>query len=442
MKNRLSGRFGFRELVHFAWPTIIMMIFMSLYSKVDGVFVARLIGTDALSAVNIVYPLFGFCFAPGVMLATGSSAIVAKLLGEGKPQEARENFTFIMLASVVTGALLGLLGYIFYPDIFLWLGVTPEIYDMCEAYLVTLFYFAPVLMLQVLFQSYFVAAGKPGYGLAVVTAGGIANIILDYVFIAVLDMGIAGAALATGIGLCIPGVLGLLYFSFYRKGTLWFAKPRMNLRVLVSSIVNGSSEMVTNLSTAVITFLFNTAMLRFVGVDGVAAITIILYSEFILNSVYFGFSSGVAPLFSYKLGRQDGDELKRLFRNSIYFIGGGSLLSVSAAFLFGGYIIALFTGIGSTVYELAVYGLGLFAYAFVFMGFNIFGSALFTALSSGKMSALLSFLRFLFIAGFVIVLPRYAGVAGIWLAVPMAEVITLLLTIICVNKYRAVYQYA
>lgn len=442
MTNRLSGKFDFRELCGFAWPTIIMLVFMSLYSMVDGVFVARLIGTNALSAVNVIYPLFGVCFAAGIMLATGSSAIVAKLLGEGERQKAKENFTFITLVAVGTGAVLGVIGYLFYLPIFGWLGVTPEIFDLCESYLLPLLPFVPALMLQMLFQSYFVAAGKPGYGLTVVALGGIANIVLDYVFIAVFDMGIAGAAWATSIGFSIPAVLGLGYFIFNRNGLLRFVMPKVDLPALVSSIVNGSSEMVTNLSAAVITFLFNTAMLRYVGVNGVAAITIILYAEYLLNSVYFGFATGVAPLFSYKYGKQDADELKRLFRNSLYFIAIGSVISISLAFLFGGKIITLFTSADNAVYGFSLYGLNLFAYAFIFMGFNIFASALFTALSNGKISALLSFLRFLLIAGCIIVLPQFAGVAGIWLAVPMAEVITLILGIVFLNRYKTVYQYA
>jgi Na+-driven multidrug efflux pump len=442
MKNRLSGKFDFRELCGFAWPTTIMLVFMSLYSMVDGVFVARLIGTNALSAVNVVYPLFGVCFATGIMLATGSSAIVAKLMGEGNPRQARENFTFITLVAIGTGAALGIAGYLFYIPIFDRLGVTPEIFDLCEAYVLPLFPFIPALMLQMLFQSYFVTAGKPGYGLTVVALGGIANIVLDYVFIAVFNMGIAGAAWATSIGFSIPAVLGLAYFIFNRKGLLRFVMPKVDLPTLLSSIVNGSSEMVTNLSAAVITFLFNTAMLRFVGVNGVAAITIILYAEYLLNSVYFGFATGVAPLFSYKFGKQDAGELKRLFRNSLYFIAIGSIISICLAFLLGGRIITLFTSMDSAVYDLSLYGLGLFAYAFLFMGFNIFASALFTALSNGKISAMLSFLRFILIAGCIVVLPHFAGVAGIWLAVPLAEAITLLLGIVCLNRYKTVYQYA
>lgn len=442
MNNPLSGKFEFNQLCRFAWPTIIMLVFMSLYSMVDGAFVARLIGTDALSAVNIIFPLLNVYYAIGIMLATGSGAVVATLMGEGRNREARENFTFMIAVSIAAGLLFSLAAWLCLDHILRLLGAGGDIQELCRGYALPLLPFVPAAMLQMMFQTYFVAAGRPGFGLAAVVMGGLTNVLLDYVFIAVMDMGIGGAALATGLGYTVPAALGLLYFAGNRGGTLRFARPRLNWPVLASSMVNGSSEMVTNLSAAVVIYLFNMSMLHYVGVDGVAAITIVLYAEFLLSSIYYGFSAGVSPVFSYKYGKGDSGQLKRMFRNSLFFITICSVVAVAASQTLAGPIVSIFAPVGGDVHEYAVNGFRMFSMAFVFMGFNVFASALFTALSNGKISALLSFLRFLFIAVSILFLPRVASVDGIWLAVPMAEVLSLGIGAFYLHRLKSVYQYA
>lgn len=443
MRNRLSGKFTLNHVCKFAWPTIIMAVFMSMYTMVDGAFVAKLIGTDALSAVNITMPFIYFYFGVAVMFATGASAIVAADMGRGENRKARQNFSFMLIVAIVAGFALAAIGVVFAGQMVHLLGAAPEVAAYSREYLGTLAWFIPLAMLQVMFQTFFIAAGRPAFGLTVVVLGGIVNIVLDYVFIATMGMGVGGAALATGIGYSIPSLAGLLYFSLARRDALALTRPKVNWRVLFASCTNGASEMVTNLSMAIVTFLFNLLMLRYLGVDGVAAITIVLYAEYLFTSIYFGFSSGVAPLFSYIYGKNDPRELKALFKTSLTVIGAFSAIAIGVSLVLAGNIVTMFAPEGGLVYGYAVHGFRLHALCFLFMGFNIFASALFTALSNGKISALLSFLRtFVFLVASLLILPRWLGVDGIWLAVPVAEALSIGISIVCMVRLRNMYQYA
>ena len=281
MSNSIAKEFKFFSLLRFAFPTMIMMVFMSLYTIVDGIFISRLVGTDALSATNIVYPAISLLIAVGVMLATGGSAIIAKKMGEKKEQEAREDFSFIVLTGFIIGLIFMVVGNIFIDPIVRMLGSTDALMDYCVGYLSVCLYLAPACILQLLFQTFFVTAGKPILGLILTISGGVANMVLDYLFMGVFHMGVEGAALATGIGQLIPAIIGLIYFLFVRH-SLYLVKPKVRWSVLVESSFNGSSEMVTNLSGAIVTFLYNIMMLKLVGAAGVAAITIVLYGQFLL----------------------------------------------------------------------------------------------------------------------------------------------------------------
>lgn len=309
-------------------------------------------------------------------------------------------------------------------------------------------------ILQMYFQTFFVTAGRPGLGLAITVAGGLTNIVLDYVFIAHLHMGIAGAAWATGIGYSIPALYGVYFFmqagktergtdGSNAKGALFFAKPTWNAKALLQACTNGSSEMVTNLSSAVLTYLLNVAMMRHAGENGVAAISIVLYAQFLLTAVYLGYSGGVAPVISYNYGNGNSAQLKRLFRISMIFLGMGSVVTYLAANLFAGNIAGVFASAGSDVYKLAVEGFRVFSVCFLFMGVNIFASAMYTAFSNGAVSAGLSFLRtFVFIVLGIVFLPQLIGMTGIWVAVPFAEMLSFLTSLACFVKLRSVYQYA
>ena len=441
MSNSIAKDFKFFSLLRFALPTMVMMIFMSLYSIVDGIFISRLLGTNALSAANIVYPVISIVFAVGIMLSTGGSALIAKKLGEGKEREAREDFSFLTLISFLFGIAILLVGNIFIEPIVRALGSTDALLPYCVDYLSVSLLLAPAAMLQMMFQTFFVTAGKPLIGLMLTISGGVANMILDYLFMGPFNMGISGAALATGIGELIPAVIGLFYFLFTRH-SLYLTKPVVRFQVLKESCFNGSSEMVTNLSTAVVTYLFNITMLKFLGEPGVAAITIVLYGQFLFNALYMGFSMGVAPVISYNHGSQNLPLLKRIFKICIGFISISSILITIMALVSSPVIVEIFTPIGSATYDIAKTGFFLFSINYIFAGINIYSSSMFTAFSDGKVSALISFVRtFVLIVLNILLLPYLIGVNGVWLAVPAAEFMTLFLSVYLFYKKRDVYHY-
>lgn len=442
MSNQLAQRISFRGLMKFTLPTILMMILTSLYTIVDGIFVSRLINTDALSAVNIVFPLVSLAIGIGTMFGSGASAIIARKNGEGKNKEANENFTFIMLFSLILAIVMAILVFIFLKPIINMLGSNEEIYGYCYDYAMAWNFFLPACVLQLQFQTAMVANGKPALGLVVSLIGGISNMILDYLLIHTFDMGISGAAVATGIGYSVQVVFGLIYFGINNKGILRFVKPKKDWKVVLNSIINGSSEMVSNLSTCVTTLLFNLIMMRFLGQDGVAAITIVLYIDFLLVAVSLGYSMGVAPLISYNYGAGDKIRLQKIFKISTLFILGFSILVTVATVIFKEPLVLTFAKRGTAVYDFAVHGMLIFSISYLFKGINIFASALFTAFSNGLISAVLSFARTM---GFTVLcilgLTAIWGVNGLWLAVPIAEMLTIALTILFIMKYKRVYNY-
>ena len=422
---------------------MLMMVVMSLYTVVDGIFVARLVGTDAFSAVNIVYPLLSMVIALGTMLGAGTAALVAKKLGEGRQREANENLSFIVLVASIAGAVISAVTWLFLDSIMYALGANEAIFAYCRDYAFPLLFFLPASILQLAFQNLFVANGKPTVGLIVTVIGGLANVVLDYVFIALCDMGIAGAAWATGIGFCIPAVYGLGYFTCKRTASLYFVKPSADWKALLKSVTNGSSEMVSALSTSVTTFLFNITMMRFAGPEGVAAIAILLYLDFVLVALNLGYSLGVAPLFSFNYGRKNEPGLRKLFRISVGFCActGGAV--TVGTMVFAGELAAIFTPRGSAVHTMSEFGLRVFAAGYLFKGFSIFASALFTAFSNGAVSALLSFMRTLvFLVASLLGLTALFGVDGVWFASPLAEALAFILSLAMVRIYRPVYRYA
>lgn len=438
----LSQHFTLPKLLKFVFPTIIMMIFMSVYTSVDGAFVSRLISEDALAAVNVVYPVFIVILALGLMFATGSNAIIARKLGEKRPDEAMSFLTLIYICGVLLGAFITAIGLILREPVLAMLGAQDTLYEYASSYYSMLVLFAPMSFLQVFAQNFFVTEGKPSWGLALCAAGGIANIILDYVFIVFTPLGIAGAALATGIGYSIPGVVGVIYFAFNKKGNLHFRRPVWKSKEMLHTCTNGSSELVNNLSIAITTLLFNLTMLRQVGKSGVAAITVILYIQFIQAAVYFGYSQGVAPVISYKYGEANHEQLKYIMKMSIRLILGASFLVVGLSVLFSETAVSLFLSKDSEIFDMTNRGFLIFATSYIFMGLNVFYSAMFTALGNGKISALLSFLRTLvFIVGALLILPQILGVDGIWLAVPLAEALAFAVGIIFYKTQKKRYHY-
>lgn len=441
MSNSISQEFKLFSLLRFALPSMIMMVFMSLYTIVDGIFVSRLVGSEALSAINIVFPVLNVLIAVGIMLASGGSAVIAKKFGEDKSEEARRNFSMIVMIGVLFGIGTMILGNLAIAPIVNVLGSTPLIEEECIIYLSISLYFSPACMLQMLFQTFFVTAGKPNIGLVVTICGGITNAILDYIFMGPLHMGIAGAALATGLGQLIPALIGLFYF-FFMKNELHFVKPTFDIKVLKDSCLNGSSEMVTNLSNAVVTYLFNIIMLELMGEKGVAAITIVLYGQFLFNALYMGFSMGVAPVFSFNYGRKNITLLRRIYKICVLFIVISSVIITVMALAGSELIVSIFTPQNTETFAIAVGGFFLFSFNYLFAGINIFASSMFTAFSDGKVSAIISFLRtFGFLIASILLLPKVLSVSGVWLAVPVAEGLTVFISIWFFWKKRKIYHY-
>lgn len=442
MSNSLDRKISVLSILKFTFPSIIMMVIMSLYTVVDGIFVARLIGTDAFSAVNIVYPLVSLTVGLGTMFGTGATAIVSIKLGQGRRREAKENLTFLVLVSIAMGVVISLISFIGLEPILYFLGADEAVYGYCYAYAFPLIFFFAANILQLQFQCLYVANGKPHIGLVVTILGGVANIVLDYIFIAWFHMGIAGAAVATGIGYSIPALFGLLYFAFMKSGQLHFVRPKKDWRVLAKTVTNGSSEMVTNLSTSVSTLLFNIILMRMIGPDGVAAISILLYLDFIIIAVSMGYSLGVAPLISYNYGRGDRKKLKKLFRIGASFCTFLGVVMTFIAIAFAGPLTVIFADKGTRVYELAVAGLKIYAFSYLFKGYSVYASAMFTAYGDGKVSAVLSFLRTLvFLVASLLLLSWLLGITGIWIATPLAEGLAFAVAVYCTVKYKNKYHY-
>lgn len=430
-----------KNIFKFAVPTIAMTVFMSFYTMVDGLFVSNLIGTDALSAINLTAPVIQLVTAVSTMLATGGSAVIMKKMGEKKAGEAREDFTFLILVNIVAGAVMCGLGYAVMDHIFAVMGLSAEVSGYCVGYLgVYLLFTIPILLMNN-FTLYMIACEKAALSLVCSVAGGVLNMVLDYVFIAVLDMGIRGAAAATGLGYSVTAVAGFIVFS-RQKSLLHFKRPVLRWNVLRNAVSNGCSEMATALVTGIVTMMFNWTMLRYAGEDGVAAVTIIMYVLMFASSLYTGYSYGVAPMLSYYYGEKNHVKLKKLVAASIKVIAAISAVTVAASFLLTKPLVSVFAHPDNPVYNLAVDGNRICTVALVFIGFNIFASGMFTALSNGVVSAVLAFSRsFVFMLAAMLVLPAILGVNGIWLATPAAELMAFALSLGMFLKYRKRYQY-
>lgn len=440
-QNPLAKDFNIRSLLQFAFPTILMMVFMGLYTIGDTIIISRFVNTDALSALNIVTPVINIIVGLGAMLATGGSAIVARKMGEGNAKRASQDFTLIVLAGAILGAIVAIVGSLFIDNIIWGLGASELLFPYCKQYLLVLLLFTPASMMQVLFQNLIVTAGKPGFGMVLSISAGAINVLLDYVFVVPMNMGIVGSALGTGIGYMIPTVIGIIFF-LKSKGTLRFQKPIVDFRVLWESGSNGFSEMVSQIAAAVTTFLFNIMMMKLIGENGVAAITIIIYTQFLLTTLYIGFSMGAAPIISYNFGSKDYDRIKRIFRICLLFVCTVSVLIFAAAMLLGSPLVRIFSPEGTPVYEIARQGFLIFPISFLFCGFNVFASATFTALSNGKVSAIISTLRtFVFISVALLILPQYFDVIGVWISVPLAELLTIFVSLAFILKNKKVYHY-
>lgn len=421
LKIQLSDHFTYKKLLQFTISSIVMMIVTSMYSVIDGLFVSNLVGDLAFSAVNIVMPVAMIIDAFGFMLGSGGSAIVARTLGEGKEDLANRYFSMIIACGVAVALVLTCGCLIFMEPLMRLAGASDKLLPDCVLYGRILIGGAAPFMLQTAFQTFLVVAEKPQMGLAVSIAAGITNILLDFVFIKLFGMGIAGAGLATVIGYLVGGVIPLCFFAFRKKG-IRLVRPRFYGKVLLHACTNGSSEMMNNLAVSLASVLFNIQLMRLEGEAGVAAFGVMMYVDFIFLGIFFGFSMGSSPVVSYHYGAGNHAELKSLFRKSMVILSVFSLLMVCASQILCKPLSSIFVGYDKDLFDLTVHGFHIFALNYAFCGFNIYASAFFTALCNGKISAFLSFLRSLLLrGGMVLLLPLFFGLDGIWAAVAVAE---------------------
>lgn len=430
-----------KNIMRFALPTIAMSLFMSFYTMVDGLFVSNLIGTNALSAVNLSAPVISLVTAISTMLATGGSAVIMKKVGEKKQHEANRNFTFLIVVNIVVGVFMCLVGYFCMHFIFSQMNVSAEVLHYSKDYLGHYLLFTIPILLMNNFSLYLIASGKSSISFICSVAGGGVNIMLDYVLIKLVGMGTSGAAIATGLGYSVTAVVGFIIFC-NKKNLLHFVKPNFDIRVLTKAISNGCSEMATALVTGITTLMFNWTMLKYVGENGIAAITIIMYVLMFVSSLFSGYSYGVAPMISYYYGEQSYEKLKKLIRKSLKIIAVISIISLTMSLIITKPLVAIFARPDNPVFDLAVIGNRICSIALLFIGFNIFSSSMFTALNNGIVSAILAFARsFVFMVICLIVLPLLFKVTGIWLATPVAELLAILLSCFMFIKYKTKYKF-
>lgn len=443
MQIQLSEHFTYKKLLRFVLPSIVMMIFTSIYGVVDGLFVSNYVGKTAFAAVNLIMPFLMAISALGFMIGTGGSAIVAKTLGEGKKKQANEYFSMLVYLTLIGGIVLSALGILFSPLIARGLGADGALLTNCVLYARITLLSMPAFMLQNVFQSFFVTAEKPKLGLGVIVIAGVTNMVLDFLLVGVFQIGLAGAAFATVTSECIGGLFPILYFARKNSSLLKLGRTHFNGQIFLCACGNGSSELMTNLSSSIVNSLYNIQLMNLAGENGVAAFGTIMYVNFIFIAIFLGYSIGSAPLVSYHYGAGNHDELKNLFQKSLRLIGIWGLMLFILAQLIARPLAAIFVGYDADLFSMTQNGFRIYCIAYLINGFNIYGSSFFTALNNGLISAAISFLRTLvFQLAAVLLLPLLLGINGIWSAVAVAELLTLGLTVTFFVRNRKKYHYA
>lgn len=442
MKIKLSDHFTYSKLLRFVFPSIIMMVFTSIYGVVDGLFVSNFVGKTAFASINLVMPFVMILGGIGFMIGTGGTALVSKLLGEGNNEKANKIFTMMIIFTLLFGVVLSLVGIFSMPWVADFLGATEEMMADCVLYGRIVTGFTVAFMLQNVFQSFLIAAEKPKLGLWITVAAGFTNMILDAVFIIPFKWGVAGAAIATGLSQCVGGIFPLIYFSRKNSSLLRLAKTKLELKPILNACGNGSSELMSNISSSIVSMIYNFQLMKYIGEDGVSAYGVLMYVQFIFIAIYIGYSIGCAPITGYHFGAQNHGELKNMLRKSSFLSAvSGAALTVLAIAL-SSPMAKLFVGYDEALYDLTRHAFKLFAYSFLLAGFNIFASSFFTALNNGAVSAAISFMRTLiFQTSSVLILPLFLGVDGIWWAITVAEAFAFLLSLAFLFAKRKKYHY-
>lgn len=442
MKIQLSEHFTYRKLLRFTLPSIVMLVFSSIYGVVDGFFVSNFVGKTAFTAVNFIIPFLMILGAMGFMFGTGGGALIAKTMGEGDDRRANELFSLIVYSSILCGVVLSGVGFLLLRPLAVALGAEGTMLQDCITYGTVLLFAIPAYVLQYEFQCLCVTAEKPNLGLAVTVASGVTNMVLDALFVAVLPFGLPGAAAATAISQCVGGLLPLLYFIRNKDGRLHLGRTHWDARALLKTCTNGSSELMSNISMSLVSMLYNAQLLHYAGEDGIAAYGVLMYVSMIFQAMFIGYSVGTAPVVSYHYGAGARGELHNLLRKSAVIIAGFAVAMFVGARLLSGPLSRLFVGYDAALLAMTRHAFSIFSFGFLFSGFAIYGSSFFTALNDGLVSAAISFLRTLvFQVLCVLIFPLFWQVDGIWASLAAAEAMAVCVTVVFLRVKQRVYQY-
>ncbi len=442
MNIQLSDRFTYGKLFRFTLPSVVMMVFTSIYGVVDGFFVSNFVGKTPFAAVNFIFPFLMILGTVGFMFGAGGSALIARTMGEGDNHKAQRLFSLFVYVTAGCGVVLGLIGFVFIRPIAAWLGAEGEMLENCVLYGRIILPVLPALMLQYEFQSFFITAEKPQLGLMVTVIAGVANMVLDALFTAVLPFGLAGAASATAISQALGGIIPLFYFGRRNSSRLRLCKTSFDGWALLKACTNGSSELMSNISMSIVSMLYNAQLIRYAGEDGIAAYGVLMYVSMIFMAIFIGYSTGVAPVVGYHFGADNRDELRSLYRKSTVIILASSAAMLGLAEVLARPLSTIFVGYDPVLFDITVSAFGIYSFSFLFSGIAIFGSAFFTALNDGLTSALISFLRTLvFQVAAVLIFPLIWGLDGIWLSIVAAEVMAAVVTLAFLIGKRKKFHY-
>ena len=438
----LNEHFTYKKIIKAVIMPIFMMVFTSVYSIVDGFFVSNYVNKTAFAALNLVFPTLMILGSIGFMMGAGGSALVAKSLGEGKKDEANKIFSGVVYATAIMGVTVTLLVVFFVKDISVLLGATEEMLPYCVTYARILVAGITLFMIQNLFQTFFIVAERPGLGFFIIAAAGVTNIILDALLIVVAKLGLAGAAYATVIGQFVGSVIPVIYFFSKKNPSLSLGKPTFAPHIILKTVTNGSSELLSNIAASIVSIVYNFQLLKFAGENGVSAYGIIMYTSFIFAAVFIGYAIGVAPIVSYNYGAQTHAELKNVLKKSLVLNAvSGAVMTVISASL-AKVLASIFVSYDPELLSMTTTAIRIYSVSFIFMGINIFTSSFFTALNNGLISAIVSFSRTLvFQIGAVLLLPLAFGINGIWKAIIVAEGLAFVMDAIFIFVYRKKYNY-
>lgn len=442
MRIQISDSFNFKKLIRFTMPSIIMLIFTSIYGVVDGFFVSNYAGKTPFTAINFIMPYLIILGSCGFMFGTGGGALISKTMGEGSREKAKKLFSLIVYCSIACGILLAVLGLIFIKPIASMLGAEGQLLTDSVTYARIILIAIPAYILQFEFQCLFVTAGKPTLGLYVTIAAGLTNMVLDALFVAVFKWGLEGAAAATAISQLVGGLIPVIYFAFPNSSLLRLGKTKFDIRALIKTCTNGASELMSNISTSLVSMLYNAQLLKYAGEDGVAAYGVLMYVSLVFQAVYIGYSVGAAPIIGYNYGAQNHKDMKSLLRKSLILTGCFAVIMFAAAFALSKPLSNVFVGYDEGLLNMTVHAFSIFSFSFLFSGFAIFGSSFFTALNNGLISALISFMRTLvFQVAAVLIFPLIWQLDGIWMSIVAADFLSIIVTIIFLKTNKKKYHY-